>query len=280
MAITGGQKYFERSKNLFADGASITISSGDAAGERALDKNKITYWRSVGSSDSITETMEIQFPASAAIDRLLLLDFNWKEFTAQYHNGSTFVDFTSVVGLDGALGGGISETTFADDSAYYEFDEVTTDRIQITVTKTKVADEEKYLNQVIATKELGTLEGFPIIKRVTHSRNSRRRKVLSGRMLIQKSEPLIKRVEVDFKNYPNRLSDDIDLIFTLFDSEEPFLIWLCGGRRGSDHFGKQLEGYRLRDVYDVQIENDITATYSKNVFKHTVNLKMRLAEHV
>ena len=76
---------------------------------------------------------------------------------------------------------------------------------------------------------------------------------------------------LDFKDYPASLSDDIDIMFSLQDIETNFLIWLCGGKYGSNYFKKQMRGYRLRDVIAVQMTEALKPIYSKNVFQNTVN---------
>lgn len=280
MTISGGLKAFTKSRCLLADGASMSASSGDAASDRALDKNVITYWRSVGSSDSVTETLTITFPDDYEINRLFLVDINWKEFTAKYHNGSTYVDFANVIGLDGDPGSSIiSETAFSDTTAYYEFDAVTTNSIQITVTKTQTADEEKYLGQVIACKEYGTFLGYPKIK-IKHSRNERKKVALSGRSVIQKSETVMERMDIQLKDYPGSYSVDVALINTLFELDETFIVWACGGRRGSPYFQTEMRGFRLQDVYEVQISADVASSYSRNIYSGNTNTKLRLTEHV
>lgn len=278
MAISGGIKYFQRSKCLLEDGTSISATTGDASADFALDKNKFTYYRSVGSTDATTETIEITMPSSVEINRLIIIDHNWKQFTAKYHNGTSFVDFTSVVGLDASLGS-VSETTFADDTAYYEFASVTTSRVQLTVTTTQVANAQKYANQIILTKELGTLAGYPIIKSFKHERGLRTKTMLSGRSLIQKGIDSID-YKLDFRDYPPSLSADVDLMFTLHDLETDFLSWICGGRRGTTYFKKTLRGWRLRDVIPTQIDRDISVSYSRNVYLMPVNLSVSFTEHV
>jgi len=280
MAISGAIKFFNKSKTLFADGVIIAASpSGDASASRAIDKNTVTYWRSVMSDDTITELLEITLTSNQIIDRILLLDHNWKQFTVMYWSGAAYVNFTGVVGIDGALGGGISETVFSDDTAYYEVIPVTTNKILITILKTQTANEEKYINQIIATEEFGTLSGYPIIRNTTIDRNSRRKEMLSGKILLQKSEEAF-QVELNFNRYPASLSSDVDLIFGLHDIEENFLVWLCGGKRGANYFTKQMRGYRLRDVFCVQMTAAIKPIYSDNIYKNTLNFSAKLEEAV
>lgn len=275
--ITGGIKFFSKNQVLEIDGGSITASSGDVVAESAIDKNPITSWISVGSDDSTTETLTLTFP-SATIDRILLQNHNWREFTVEYWNGSSWTSFANVVGLDGSTSG-ISETDFADDTAYYEFDEVTTTQLRIQVVKTQTADEEKNIAQVIACQELGTLQGFPMVKRLRHSRNERKKTMLSGKVFIQKSIDSFE-CRIDFQDYPGSYSADIDLAMSLFDREDPFLMWLCGGRRGADYFSKAVRGFRLQDVYLMQVGKDVTIDYRSGGYKNPVNLSVDLEEHV
>lgn len=278
MSITGGLKLFNRSMCLYEDGTTIVASSGDAAGPRCLDRNPISYWRSVGSSDVTTEELEITFTEAKTFDRIFLIDHNFESFNIQYFDGATYQHFANVTDIDGSQSN-ITETTYSRDTSYFEFTEVTSTKIRIQVTTTQVADDQKYLNQVIVTSEMGTLQGYPQIKGLELSRNLRTEKMLSGRSLTFKSDEFFK-VQLDFKDYPPSLSADIDLIFSLHDIEDTFLIWICGGKTGSSYFRKQMRGYRLRDVISVQLTASIKPIYSDNVFVNAVNFSAQLQEAV
>jgi hypothetical protein len=280
VSITGGIKVFNRSKALIEDDVSMAATSGAGSEARALDRNPYTYWRSVGSSDVVTETLIVTFPSATTIDRLFFIDINWKQFTCKYDSGGVFTDFTTVVGLDGALGGGIAETAYANTTAYYEVDSISTTRLEITITTTQVADEEKYVNRIVPTVELGTLVGYPNIKKIDHSRNQRIRKMLSGRSLVLKSEESVRALDLDFKGYPASYTADIALAFSLFDIEEDFLIWLCGGRYGTTYFRNTLRGFRLEDLYAMQLTKNLKVSYSKNIYINTVNFVLSMVEHV
>jgi hypothetical protein len=273
-----GIKFFSRSKCLVNDGTTVNASTGQAAADRCIDRNPITYWRSVGSDDLITEEIEIVFTEDQTFDRILLQDHNFKSYNIKYFSGGMYVDFASVVGLDGALAT-ITETVYAKDTSYYEFTEVTTSKIRIQILTTQTADEDKYISQVIVCSELGTLQGHPEIKGTELNRQLRNNKMLSGRSLVDKSDEVFE-VDLDFKNYPASLDDDIDLMFRLHDREETFLIWLCGGKYGSNYFRQQMRGYRLRDIYPVQIISSVKPIYTNNVFVNTVNLGVQFREAV
>jgi hypothetical protein len=277
MPITGGIKFFGESVVLAEDGATITASTGQIVAESALDKNPYTFWESVGSDDTTTETLTIVFDENE-IDRLFLQNHNWKDFNVQYWTGVAWAHFASVVGIDGSKAN-ITETAFAQDTAYYEFTAVTTTKLRIQVLKTQVVDDQKYIAQVIACTEIGTLQGWPKIKGVKHSRNSRKKEMLSGKVLVQPGIDSF-ACKLDFQNYPTSLSADLQLAMTLFDREDPFLVWLCGGAYGPTKFRHTLRGFRLQDVYLMHVVSDVPVEYMGNGYLNPVGVELALEEHV
>lgn len=278
--ITGGVKFFEPSMNLEVNGATIVASSGDTTSAFAIDRNPDTKWRSAGSDDLTTESITITFDSSKTINRILLLDQNWKQFVIQYDVTGTWTDFTSVRNLSSALTG-ISETVLALSSSYYEFAAVTTGAIRIQVLKTQTANQEKYIAQVVATHEIGTFQGFPVIKGVQLERNMRILKTSSGRYSIQKSDETV-AVSMDFKRYPasSTYNVDMDLLMQLHDRETPFLVWLCGGRQGTPYFRYTLRGYRLQDLNLMQISQAYNLSYSESITINGLNAQVTMQEHI
>lgn len=275
--ISGGIKFFRPNRVLGSDAGTIAATSGDIVSANAIDKNPITFWTSVGSDDTTTETLIQTFPETQ-IDRLLFQDHNFKEFVSEYWNGSSWTAFTDVVGIDGPRSG-ISETDFADDTAYYETALVTTTGLRTQVTKTQVPDAQKFITQIIATTEIGTLQGFPTIKAPAHSRNSRVKPMLSGKVLVQKGIDSF-AVTLDFDRYPTSLVADLDLAMSLFDEEDPFLVWLCGGRRGASYFRYTPRGMRLKDIYLMQLTKDVKPELLSGVYINPVSIQLTLEEHV
>ena len=215
-------------------------------------------------------------PVAVTIARIVLADVNWKEFTVKFDGGP---DFTTVVGLDGALGGGIAETAFVRDTAYYEFDAVTATTIEITITKTQVANEDKTLVLFIATEELGTLTGFPNNKGVTLSRNESSEKAISGRFSIEKSYESAS-FELTLKAYAVRTDvigqADIDLLDSLHDMNIALIVWANGGV--PDNFRVEQRGWRLKDIYHMQTIRGTRNAYSKNVYTLGVDQKYNFVE--
>jgi hypothetical protein len=263
MTISGGIKFFKRNTALFSSGTTATASSNSSSANNILTNRQLTYWQSIGSDDSTTETITITYNKTVTIDRILLNRINWKEFTVQYDVAGTPTDFTSVIGLDGSLPGGISETTFADETAYYEVDSITTTGIIITATKTQTADQEKLIYNLFTTEELGTLEGFPQISAIDITRNNRLSTGLSGLANIQKGYE-IKNFSLAFSNHPYQ--SDYDLMKTLVDSQDSFLAWICGGRRDTPYFRFTVDAYKLRDVLNMQTSGGINPAYPGSIY--------------
>jgi len=282
MAITGGIKIFKDNEALISKSVTAAASpSGDPSADFILDRNVLTHWRSVGSDDTTTETLTITFPGAITIDRIHILDHNFEDFDIMYDGGAGFVNFTNVIGLDGAVIGGIIETAFADDSAYYEFDSATLGgafQIRIRANTTQVTDAEKFLNQLVASEELGTFNGFPSVNPVA-SRNSRISTALSGRLSIQKANETLS-VSLGFDSYPasGDFVQDWTIVYTLFDREETFLVWISGGIRGITKFGVPIRAFRLRDVKAMQITDDFSSTYRDNIYVNPINLELNMAE--
>lgn len=278
MAITGGVKFFTNNLALAKDGSTISASTGNASAANMLSRNKLAIWKSQGSDDSTTETITITLPQAETFSRLFVIGHNWKQFQIQYDNAG-LTDFASVVGLDGALVGGISETAFVDPVLYYEFTPVSTDEITITVDKTQTVDAEKYANLFVICTELGTLAGFPKVSPMIN-RNQRVTKMLDGRTRVD-SGPETFSCEIRFENYPVRTeyaADNTLIADTLFFRDEAFHVWPCGGRRGSDYFGHTIPGFRLQDLELVRISNRQEAEYPDGIYVNPITVSMDLEE--
>ncbi len=276
MAITGGIKFFKQSFTLFKNGAEATASTNTNAAKYILDMNKYTEWKSVGSDDMTEEEIIIDLDSSRLINRLFLTEFNFKEFEVQYWNGSTYVPFTGVIGVNGTSYTGIDVTNYAFDSAYFEFDSVTTSRIKLTCLTTQVADAEKYLTMLIVTEELGTFRGFPRVDPKTDL-NEIKTKTLGGKVLVSKGFETV-MIKVNFKTHPYQ--EDVTLLEYLFSSTDPFLIYLCGGRTGDAYFKISQKIWNLSDVYNVQATGDLPSEFEKGVYILGVNKNITFEEHI
>jgi len=257
MSLSGGISFFDKSLSLFKDGVTAAASSNTAAQNLALGSNKYYRWESAGSNDATTETLVLTFPASVSISRIFLMGHNLKNYTITSADGS----FSNVKSLDASGLSGISETAYARSMSYYEFTPITINDLTITMNTTQTANAQKFLNQIICTNELGTLRGFPNLTAVSIDRNLIKDRTISGRSLIEKGVETA-AFDLRLNNYPYQ--GDVDLLDALHNREKPFLAWLCGGK--IDNFRIQQRGWKLEDVYQMQIDAALKNGYERNVY--------------
>lgn len=272
MSMTGGISFFDKNKALKADGASAAASSNSDNADLALGTNKYFRWESTGSDDLTTETLTITLPAAVDITRIFLIGHNFDTFQVKYDGSS---DFLNVTGLDDYSANNISETGFTRDTAYYEFDSVNTDTINLSMDTTQTADAEKYIEQVIVTTELGTLAGFPQVRGPRLDRQFRKEEAVSGRMHIEKGFETFS-CDLTLRDYPKQA--DIDLLDSLHDRDSPFLVWLNGGKPGQ--FTYTQRGWRLRDVVQVQTDGPLSNSYPQTTYVRGVNQRYGFSEVV
>lgn len=279
MAITGGIKFFDQN---FADSKTDaffdSISSGAPSAPFIRDRNPYTYWRSVGSNDGIIEYIEIKFPAPITYNRVFFIDHNAAIIKLQRIPSAPY---TNVIGVNGISiptdSSGFIESGITIPTSYYEFDPVTDSEIRLQLRTTQIPNQEKYLNSFVIGNELGTLQGYPIVRDATKDKKLRKSILLNGRSFVTKSLEVF-RTLLDFKNYPPGLDADLDLTYSLFDRDNPFYVWLCGGRTGDPYFKYQLRGFRLEDLHLVQTVNIFKDKYRKNIYSSMVDLKLQLEE--
>jgi len=271
MTISGGIKVFEKSSSLFKDSGNATASSADGSVDNILSMNRNLRWDSVGSDDTTAETITITFD-STTISRIFIVDHNLKDFSITY--GASPTAFTNVVGVDGSKSG-IVETAFSENTSYYEFDQVTTTQINITSTKTQIVDAQKYITIFVTTDEIGTFEGFPNVIPFSDA-NEKRSQVVTGKYITQENfETFNAQLRVEYTNQA-----DIDIIDSMYESQEPFLIWLCGGKYGAANFSVDFKNWRLKDLYQVQTYDKTRTIWRGNVYIGSPVTSIKLAEEV
>ena len=272
MSITGGISFFDGSQSLFDTGSTAVASSNTTDQNLPLGTNNVFKWESNGSDDATTEEYTVTLPTSISISRLFLVNHNFKKFQVQY---GASLDFANVVGLDDYSDSKIDVSDFTRNTAYFEFDAVTTDTLILTIDTTQVVDAEKFLTQFIVTNELGTLVGYPKISPLMLDRNIKKQKAISGRSHIQKGYE-VGDFNLSLTRYP--LQDDIDLLEDLHERESSFLVWLCGGL--PDQFRIKQRGFRVESLFNMQVDRPLSDSYDKNIYVLGVNQKYSFLEVV
>ena len=296
MAVTGAIKFFERSKALLSDKniRSIALSTDSAMRdnksiENILSFDRDAYYISPESGErGFFQNFFIQFKNAIRINRIMLVDTNLIGGTIVLGaNTTNITDINNQERPDGQT------IRFQEDSAnyfrkatyYFEFDELLTKTISIltTIQSTEFnqgwnpnAPRNFYIRQIIPTREIGTFEGFPNISSYSENQNEIINRTSTGLKHITKQHQTIDSFRVMFNSHP--IENDIQIADRLFDSDDSFTLWPCGGGYGSNHFLFEKEGWRLDDIYNVQTTGKKSNRWHKNFYKGGISSRINMVE--
>jgi len=255
--------FFEKNKlDIESTDVIVTATQANDYTDFFRNRSNNSAWVTTDSVDSDNTQIDIDFVDEQDLNHILLLKHNFKAYTIQYWNGSTYVDFSTP----------INETTNSSESTYHVFNDVSTSMLRLIIQGTITPDDDKFLYQFIATDIIGRFEGWPVLN-PTLSRNRRTSRLLSGKQAVkEKIGAYSSRVTV------SNLRDDNDLtiIEGLFAANEGFLFWPCGG--DEDQFSSRRLGYRLEDIYLCKTSNEWNPAFASGIYQTGIVVNMNLVE--
>jgi hypothetical protein len=261
---------FEKNKiDLDLPGVTITVTdavateTGQAYVDLVRNRRNDSGWGTGGSSDAANTTLVIETQDANEIDSIFLINHNFKAYTLKYWNGSSFVDFSTVV----------NQTANQKTTTYHSFNAVQTTRVQLVITGTMTADQDKLLAQVVLTKQIGQFNNEPHVKKPRQEKGRKVRKMLSGRSNITRSLGAF-TCALSFPAMKD--ADDMALIERMFDSFNGFLVWLHGD--DDTQFFTDVQGFRPKDLYLMNCVNDLESEWNGGYFDHGQKLEIQLAE--
>lgn len=265
------QIQFFKKNYIDLDNNSVTITATDtvatSAGNGITDfmrnRKNTSSWITTGSNDTASTILIVDWGTSIDVDHIIMINHNFKAYTIKYWSGATYVDFATPIAV----------VDDANSTTEHNVVSVSTSRIQITCTKTQVADDERRMAQLIVTEELGQFEGWPVVSRPISSKNRQITKMLSGKKNIVDSVGFFScTLTVD-----NLKSDnDLTLIETLYERFEGFLLWLGGG--DESQFSSARIGWRKQDMFLVRPSNELTNEFVKGLYVTGVKVQIKLEE--
>lgn len=308
ISVDSGVKFFTDSKALFRNGASCVASSGTEGQDYILNFDKGFSWASSGSNDSTTETLTITLNATQPVDRLFMINHNFKDFRITYNGGNEFSNVKTVefwgygefVDEDGNNFTDENGNKFASDAlndcdaafnitannidiigynkntSYFEFDSVDISTIEISINNTQVVDAEKTLTIFSVNEEIGTFSNHGLDKNnpsIDH--NIRSYNNILNKPFIRKG---IETFSCSLRCAYVSSQEDVDLLEELIQREDNFLVWLCGGKAGTEYFSVNAKPYRLEDVYRVQNSRGSSPTFYQNIYTSGYSNSLNLVE--
>jgi hypothetical protein len=193
----------------------------------------------------------------------MLVEQNLKAYTIKYWNGAAYVDFSTA----------ISETTNTATTKMHTFNSVSTSQIRIIITGTMVANDDKFIAQIIISQLIGQFNSFFDIKRPLISRNRKELKSVSGKSRIIRNVGAFS-CKLSLDNVID--TNDLTIIEDLFEYNEGFLVWLCGGDQ--TQFRTVRMGYRLQDIFLMNCKNDYSPEWDDGWYGRGVNIDIDLVE--
>jgi len=100
---------------------------------------------------------------------------------------------------------------------------------------------------------------------------------LSGRFYVAQSFQTF-AFSLELKDYPGSYAEDFSNLVSLYDREESFNVYLCGGREGSSFFKTPIQGFRVQDLFEMRVIGEAPNTYSANLYVGQTNLKLQFQE--
>lgn len=135
------------SANLITTSTAIAVDSNTLTKENILFRDKTQQYFSVGFDDDLTTTsITISFDETTTLDRLALIEMNWKQFNI-YYNGATANALSLTTTADTTTSQWTSNSAT---SKYLRFDSVDVTSLTFDVYSTIVADSEKAIGYLAA----------------------------------------------------------------------------------------------------------------------------------
>jgi hypothetical protein len=269
--MTGQIIFFEKNKiDISSTVATLSVVDTGAIDNGADflrylgDRKNFTGWMTTGSADANNTTIEINTADPEFIDSIILIKHNLKSYSFQYFDGVDWQDFSTP----------INPTNDTDETSYFEFDEVLASRFRIIISGTKIADDDKKITQLIITKSLGRLVGWPKIRRPFISTSRVVNRMLSGKAQITEGAEVFS-CTLAVESW--KIQEDIDLMTKIFRLRKGVLIWLNGGV--FDQFTLSIRGYRPEDLFLVRPTSEWNAELFAN-YKTGIKVSVDFAEVV
>lgn len=264
--------FFKKNKiDLSSPNITITVTDAVATntGQDFIDfvrnRKNTSAWLTTESTDAANTTLIISMDLGKDVDSIFLLNHNLKAYTIKYWNGSAYVDFSTP----------ISETINTSITNNYNFTSVNTDKIQIIITGTQVADEDKKISQIIVTEKLGQFASWPEIKKLTNSTNKKINRALSGKVHVVETVGAFScSLSVKILSDDN----DLSLIETIYNKNEGVLIWICGGDEAQ--FSSKRIGYRLQDIFLVRPTDEYDPTFYRGIYLSGIKTSITFQESI
>ena len=248
---------------------SVATNNGQSIIDFVRNRNNASAWLTTGSTDAANTTLLCEFGVGRDITDIILVKHNWKSYTIKYWDALAldWADFSTP----------IAPTNDQETTTQHQFDRVETDKIQIIITGTRVADDDKELYQLIVSEKIenGFLEGWPVIRNPIHDKKKKVTDMLSGKISLLEN---VGAFQADLEVAQWKSANDIALVENIYFRREGVLMWLCGGDEDQFHYAAM--GYRKEDIYFVRPINNFEPEMVKGIYTAGFKIQMKFKESI
>lgn len=256
--------FFEKNKiDLDLPNISITVTDATATntGESFIDfirnRNNFSGWMTTGSNDAANTQIDIDMTDEKEFSEIILVNHNWDSYTIQYFNGSIYTDFSTPINESG-----VTETV-----TRHSFTAVQASLLRIIITGTQVADEDKRLTQLLITQSIGQQTNDPEITRPRFDKGRRTNTAISGKAHIIRN---VGGFGFSMRHRGQTNDTDLDLIESLFDKAQGFLVWLNAG--DDSQFSTIRQGWRRQDFFLMKISSEYEPEFTDGFYAQGVKI--------
>jgi hypothetical protein len=245
-------------------GGSISASSNVNAAPFAFRELKFLNWTSNGENNDLNEAyLERILDDSLSTNRIVLLGCNLTTPVIQVDTGSGYADlsnFTKITSNDGL------NHLFVLDSV------ISISKIKVKGSTTIVANQEKYVQQMMAFKEIANLPNFADIQ-PSKDRIQAINKLANGKVdIINKGYTW--SFKIKFKAHYSA-ADNI-YISEILNRDSEMWIWINDDLE--DVIFMKQEPYRFQDFYKVAFQKKHSPQFNKNAFYSGLDVDFDLIE--
>lgn len=257
--------------DLDVDGVTVTVTdsvaseNGNSFVDYIRNRNNRSAWITTDSTDAALTQIDVEWTDEIDCSRIFLVGMNFRSYTIQYWNGSSYTDFPTA----------INETTNIFQVKLHEFTQISTTKIRLIINGTFAANDDKFLYQMIVTDELGEFETGFYVDALVVAQERKVTKMISGKSKITRN---LGSFMCSFKKNNVTSGNDIALIESLYGRPAGFLMWLCGGEESQ--FRTRASGYRKEDIFLMDFKSEYKPQLSNGFNDWGLDIKIDLVEIV
>lgn len=249
---------------------SVATNTGQDYVNFLRDRLNYTGHATTGSDDSALTRFDIDTGDAVTIDTIALIRKNYADYTFQYYNGVSYVDFSPIIDVAGD-----SEPNDAEGTKVHSFDPVTANLYRLIAEKTYPINVDKILRQLILTRKVGEFESEPEISPFKIEEQKNVKVMMSGRSHISKR---FGGVSCELRFRPTINQNDHDLIETIYDTHEGLLFQFVGG--DDSKLPVKVRGFRKEDWFFMAPNRDRDNSFFEGRFANGVPSRIKLVEVV